>query len=83
MIDLLSNFLNTPVFLYAALTIQLAVGMAMAYAIIRGICSLSAAGRWKVVKVVLTILFLPFVLIYTIAAAGSGCGCGCWCENDD
>jgi len=40
-----------------------------------------AAGRWKLVKLALTILFLPFVLVWKFTTAGSDCGC--CCDEDD
>jgi hypothetical protein len=51
------------------------------YLIIQWVRSLSAAGRWKLVKVALTILFLPFVILWRFTTAGSDCGC--CCDEDD
>ncbi|HUO14516.1 MAG TPA: hypothetical protein VMX38_05975 [Verrucomicrobiae bacterium] len=56
-------------------------GRKKAYLIIQWIRSLSAAGRWKLVKLALTILFLPFVLVWKFTTAGSDCGC--CCDEDD
>ena len=81
MIDFLMDFLNTPVRPGVTLLIPFAIGVPIAYLIIRGICSLSATGRWKLVKVLLTILFLPLVLGWRFATAGSDCGC--CCDEDD
>ena len=81
MIDSLLTFMNTPVWPDLALTIQFAMLVPLAYLIIRGIRSLSAAGRWKLVKIALTILFLPFVMSWRFFTAGSDCGC--CCDEDD
>ena len=63
MIDFQSDFLNTPVRSGVTLAFQFIVWVPVVYLTIRGVCSLSTAGRWKLVKVALTILFLPFVLL--------------------
>jgi hypothetical protein len=81
MIDSILNFLSTPVGPGVALAIQFAIGVPIAYLIVRGICSPSTTGRWKMARVVLTILFLPLVLIWKVATAGSDCGC--CCDEDD
>jgi hypothetical protein len=81
MIDSVLDFLNTPVGQGVSLTIQFAILVPFVYLIIRGVCSLSAAGRWKLVKLTLTILFLPFVLVWKFTTAGSDCGC--CCDEDD
>jgi len=80
-IDFQSDFLNTPVPSGVALAFQFIIWAPVVYLIIRGVCSLSAAGRWKLVKIALTILFLPFVLLWRFTTAGSECGCRC--DEDD
>jgi hypothetical protein len=81
MIDSLMDFMNTAVVQYATVAIQYAVFVLLVYLIIGWIRSLSAAGRWKLVKLALTILFLPFVLVWKFTTAGSDCGC--CCDEDD
>lgn len=81
MIDSLMDFMNTAVVQYATVAIQYAVFVLLVYLIIQWIRSLSAAGRWKLVKLTLTILFLPFVLVWKFTTAGSDCGC--CCDEDD
>ena len=81
MIDSLMDFMNRAVVQYATVAIQYAVFVLLAYLIIQWIRSLSAAGRWKLVKIALTILFLPFVLVWKFTTAGSDCGC--CCDEDD
>jgi hypothetical protein len=77
MIDSLMDFMNTAVVQYAPFAIQYAIFVLLVYLIIQWIRSLSAAGRWKLVKLALTILFLPFVLVWKFTTAGSDCGCCC------
>ena len=81
MIDSLMDFMNTAAVQYATVAIQYAVFVLLVYLIIQWIRSLSAAGRWKLVKLTLTILFLPFVLVWKFTTAGSDCGC--CCDEDD
>ncbi len=81
MIDSLMDFMNTAVVQYATVAIQYAVFVLLVYLIIGWIRSLSAAGRWKLVKLALTILFLPFVLVWKFTTAGGDCGC--CCDEDD
>ena len=81
MIDFLLEILNTPVGHGVSLAIQFAILVPFVYLIIRCVRSLSAAERWKLVKIVLTILFLPFVLVWRFTTAGSDCGC--CCDGDD
>jgi NADH:ubiquinone oxidoreductase subunit 3 (subunit A) len=81
MIGSLMDFMNTAVVQYATVAIQYAVFVLLVYLIIHWIRSLSAAGRWKLVKLALTILFLPFVLVWKFTTAGSDCGC--CCDEDD
>ena len=81
MIDSLMDFMNTAAVQYATAAIQCAVFVLLVYLIILWIRSLSAAGRWKLVKLALTILFLPFVLVWKFTTAGSDCGC--CCDEDD
>jgi hypothetical protein len=75
------EFLNTPVVQGATVVIQYATSVLLVYLIIQWACSLSAAGRWKLLKVALTILFLPFILVWRFTTAGSDCGC--CCDEDD
>ena len=75
------EFLNTPVGQGVAVAIQFAIWVPFVYLIIRCVRSLSAAGRWKLFKLALTILFLPFVLVWRFTTAGSDCGC--CCDEDD
>jgi hypothetical protein len=81
MIDSLMDFMNTAVVQCATVAIQYAVFVLLVYLIIQWIRSLSAAGRWKLVKLALTILFLPFVLVWKFTTAGSDCDC--CCDEDD
>ena len=81
MIDSQMDFMNTAAVQYATVAIQYAVFVLLVYLIIQWIRSLSAAGRWKLVKLALTILFLPFVLVWKFTTAGSDCGC--CCDEDD
>ena len=75
------EFLNTPVVQGAIVVIQSATSVLLVYLIIQWVRSLSAAGRWKLLKVALTILFLPFILVWRFTTAGSDCGC--CCDEDD
>jgi len=75
------DFMNLAVVQYATVAIQYAVFVLLVYLIIQWIRSLPAAGRWKLVKLALTILFLPFVLVWKFTTAGSDCGC--CCDEDD
>ena len=75
------EFLNTPFGQGAAVAIQFAILVPLVYLMIQWIRSLSAAGRWKLLKQALTILFLPFVLVWRFTTAGSDCGC--CCDGDD
>ena len=79
--DSLLNILHTPVGLGVLLTMIFAILAPFVYLIIRCVCSLSAAGRWKLVKILLTILFLPLVFAWLFATAGSDCDC--CCDEDD
>ena len=75
------EFLNTPVVQGATVAFQYATFALLIYLIIQWIRSLPTAGRWKLLKIALTILFLPFVLVWRLATAGSDCGC--CCDEDD
>ena len=75
------EFLNTSVGQGAAVAIQFAICVPLVYLIIQWIRSLSAAGRWKLLKLALSILFLPFVIVWRFTTAGSDCGC--CCDEDD
>ena len=81
MVASIMEFLNTPVVQGAIVVIQSATSVLLVYLIIQWVRSLSAAGRWKLLKVALTILFLPFILVWRFTTAGSDCGCGC--DGDD
>ena len=75
------ELLNTPVVRGASVAIQYAILALLVYLIFQWVGSLSAAGRWKLLKLALTILFLPFVLVWRFTTAGSDCGC--CCDEDD
>jgi hypothetical protein len=79
--DFLCGFLNASIPSGVALVFQFIIWAPVVYLIIRGVCSLSTAGRWKLVKIALTILFLPFVILWRFTTAGSDCGC--CCDEDD
>jgi hypothetical protein len=81
MVASIMEFLNTPVVQGAIVVIQSATSVLLVYLIIQWVRSLSAAGRWKLLKVALTILFLPFILVWRFTTAGSDCGC--CCDEDD
>lgn len=81
MIDSLIDFLDKLVMQGAAIAVQFAILGSIVYLIIRFVHPFSAAGRWKLVKIVLTILFLPLVLFWRFATAGTDCGC--YCDEDD
>ena len=81
MIDFLMDFMNTPVGMGVIAVIQFAISASLIYLVIRCVGALSPDGRWKVVKLALTILFLPLVLVWKFATAGSDCGC--CCDEDD
>jgi hypothetical protein len=81
MFAIFMEFLNTPIVQGAAVAIQFTIFVLLVYLIIQWVRSLSTAGRWKLVKVALTILFLPFVLVWRFTTAGSDCGC--CCDEDD
>jgi hypothetical protein len=81
MIGSLIDFVDTPIWRDLAIAIQYTFFVLIVYLIIQWIRSLSAAGRWKLVKVALTILFLPFVILWRFTTAGSDCGC--CCDEDD
>ena len=81
MLDAFIDFLNTAVLPGVVVAIRLAIGALVVYLILRSVRTLPPAGRWKLVKLALTILFLPFVLVWKFATAGSDCGC--CCDEDD
>ena len=72
MIDEVIDFLNTTVRPGAVVAINVVIYLVRV---------LPTAGRWKLVKLALTILFLPFVLVWKFTTAGSDCGC--CCDEDD
>ena len=73
--------LNTAVWPGVIVAINVAIGALVLYLIVHLISTLPPAGRWNLVKVALTILFLPAVLLWKFATAGSDCGC--CCDEDD
>jgi hypothetical protein len=81
MADFLSDFMSTPVGTGVIAAIQFAIWASVVYLTIRCVRALSPNGRWKLVKIALTILFLPLVLVWKFATAGSDCGC--CCDEDD
>jgi chromate transport protein ChrA len=81
MVATFMEFLDTPVVQGATVAVQYAIFVLLIYLIFQWVRSLSAAGRWKLVKLALTILFLPFVIIWRFTTAGSDCGC--CCDEDD
>jgi ABC-type sugar transport system permease subunit len=81
MLDALMEFLNTAVWPGVVVAVQLVIGALVVYLMLRLVRALPPAGRWKLVKLALTILFLPFVLVWKFMTAGSDCGC--CCDEDD
>ena len=81
MVACFMELLSTPVGQGVAFVIQFAIYVLLVYLFIQWVRSLSAAGRWKLLKIALTILFLPFVLVWRFTTAGSDCGC--CCDEDD
>jgi hypothetical protein len=81
MVTTFMDFLNMPVVQFATVAIQCAIFALLVYLIIQWVRSVSTAGRWKLIKVALTILFLPFVILWRFTTAGSDCGC--CCDEDD
>ena len=75
------NFLHTLVGHGVFLTLLFAILAPIVYVFIRCVRSLSAAGRWKLLKIVLTIVFFPLVSAWLFATAGSDCDC--CCDEDD
>ena len=67
--------------LVAIVAIQFAIWSPLLYLAVCRFRTLPTAGRWRLVKAVLVILFLPFVLIWRVATAGSDCSC--CCDEDD
>lgn len=81
MINEVVDFLNTAVLPAVLVAVNLVIGALVVYLIFLLVRALSPAGRWRLVKVALMILFLPFVLVWKFATAGSDCGC--CCDEDD
>ncbi len=75
MSDALVEFLNTDLGPALVLAVQLAIGALVLYVILQFVRARPTGGRWRVAKVVLTILFLPAVLLWKVMTAGSDCGC--------
>ena len=81
MLDGFIDFLNTAVQPGVVVAVHLVIGALVVYLILQLVRALPAAGRWKLVKLALTIMFLPFVLVWKFTTAGSDCGC--CCDEDD
>ena len=81
MLDAFIEFLNTAVLPGVVVAMRLAIGALVVYLILQSVRTLPPAGRWKLVKLALMILFLPFVLVWKFMTAGSDCGC--CCDEDD
>lgn len=80
-IDAIVEFLNTVVWPIVHVAICLVIWGLVLYLILSFVRSLSGGGRWNLVKILLTILFLPGVLLWKFMTAGSDCGC--CCDEDD
>ena len=81
MLNVLMEFLNTTVRQGVVVAVHLVIGALVVYLILHLARALLPAGRWKLIKLALTILFLPFVLVWKFTTAGSDCGC--CCDEDD
>ena len=81
MIDSLIDFLDKLVMQGATIAVQFAILGSVIYLVVRFIYPVPPTGRWKMVRIALTILFLPFVLVWRFATAGTDCGC--YCDEDD
>ena len=81
MIAQVIEFLNTAVWPGVVAAINVAIRALVAYLICHLVSALPPAGRWNLVKLTLTILFLPAVLLWKFMTAGSDCGC--CCDEDD
>lgn len=81
MIDSLIDFLDRLAMQFVAIAVQFVILGSIVYLVVRFVHPVSPTGRWKLVKIVLTILFLPLVLFWRFATAGSECGC--CCDEDD
>ena len=79
--DSLLSILHTLIGHGVFLTLLFAILAPIVYVIIRCVRSLSAAERWKLLKIVLTIVFFPLVSAWLFATAGSDCDC--CCDEDD
>jgi len=75
------EFMSTPVVQGTIVAIQYAISVLLIYLFLQWVRLLSPAGRWKLLKVALTILFLPAVILWRFMTAGSDCGC--CCDEDD
>jgi hypothetical protein len=80
-IDGVIDFLDAAVWPGVIIAINVAIGTLVLYLIFRSVSAPPIAGRLKLVKVVLIILFLPAVLMWKFMTAGSDCGC--CCDEDD
>jgi hypothetical protein len=74
MTDLMAQFLSLTL---ALLFVTLVMFVCLAINKLRA----SSAVCWELLRIVLVILFLPFVLVWKVATAGSDCGC--CCDEDD
>ena len=81
MIDLFVEVHKASGRLVAAVAMQFLIWSPIVYLAVSKVRTLSTAGRWRLVRAVLIILFLPFVLIWKVATAGSDCSC--CCDEDD
>jgi len=81
MLDALMEFLNTAVRPGVVVAVQLVIGALVVYLIFQLVRALPPAGRWKLFKLALMILFLPFVLVWKFTTAGTDWGC--CCDEDD
>jgi beta-lactamase regulating signal transducer with metallopeptidase domain len=74
-------FLNTLMRPNVVAATRLAFLVLLVYLAICKIRALSKAALWKLVKVILIVLFLPFVILWKVTTAGSDCSC--CCDEDD
>ena len=81
MVAFFMEFMGTPVVQGTIAAIQYAISVLLIYLFLQWVRLLSPAARWKLLKIALTILFLPFVILWRFMTAGSDCGC--CCDEDD
>ena len=80
MLDELMEFLNMTARPGVVVAVHLVIGALVVYLILQLVQALPPA-RWKLVKLALTILFLPLVMVLKFTTVRSDCGCSCD-END-